>query len=604
MRRGARPLGEATAFRVWAPRARSLAVSVAGRAREQQVALEPGADGVYSAIVEGVGPGDDYVFVLDGSEQRADPASRWQPHGVVGPSRVVDPSAFSWNDGAWRGVERADLIIYELHVGTFTGRGTFEGVIAELGRLRDLGVTAIELMPIAEFPGARNWGYDGVFAYAPQSTYGGPSGLAALVDAAHAAGLAVLLDVVYNHVGPEGNVLCDFGPYFTDRYQTPWGDALNFDGPDSEEVRGYFIESALQWVADYHVDGLRLDAIHAICDFSARPFLAELADAVHGWARANDRLVHVIAESDRNDPLAVRERDRGGLGLDGIWNDDFHHAIHARLTGERDGYYADFGGVEHVAKAMERRFVYEGEYSEFRRRRHGAPAADLDSDRFVVFVQNHDQVGNRACGERLSTLVGRDALRLAAAVVLLSPFVPLLFMGEEYGEVAPFLYFVDHRDPRLLAAVRKGRRSEFRAFGWRGEVPDPAAEETFARSRLDPEHTTDGEVLALYRELIRLRREEPALRAGTVGVDVVSDDVDGWIRACYRPRGGRPLAVLWNFAEEHRRVPMPDDARWRLVLSTAEPRFGGDADGASLAAADRSAPIPAMTASVFAGEVL
>ncbi|MGH7823102.1 MAG: malto-oligosyltrehalose trehalohydrolase, partial [Candidatus Binatia bacterium] len=363
------------------------------------------------------------------------------------PSRIVDPGAFRWSDDAWRGVELGGLVFYELHVGTFSGAGSFDGVLERLGDLASLGITAIELMPVAEFPGTRNWGYDGVHPYAPHDAYGGPEGLKRLVDAAHRAGLAVVLDVVYNHLGPEGNYLAEFGPYFTDRYATPWGDAVNFDGADSDEVRRYFLDNALYWVSEFHLDGLRLDAVHAIYDFSARHILEEIADAVHALAACLGRNLHVIAESDLNDPRLVRPREQGGFALDAQWNDDFHHAVHTALTGERIGYYADFAGIDPVAKVLKDRFALDGRYSRFRRRRHGREARDLSPARFVVFTQNHDHVGNRPRGERLASLVPFEKQKLAAALLLISPYLPLVFMGEEYAESRPFLYFVSHGDP-------------------------------------------------------------------------------------------------------------------------------------------------------------
>jgi maltooligosyltrehalose trehalohydrolase len=542
--------------------------------------MEAVGDGCFEVVVEQAAAGSDYRYVLDGERERADPASLFQPAGVFGPSRVEDPGRFAWSDAGWRGVARSDLVIYELHVGTFSPAGTFDGVIGHLERLADLGVTAIELMPVAEFPGARNWGYDGVFPYAAQSTYGGPAALARLVDAAHGAGLAVLIDVVYNHLGPEGNVLGDFGPYFTDRYRTPWGDAINFDGADSDEVRRYFIGSALYWLDDLHADGLRLDAVHAICDFSAAPFLAELAERVHAMGDRLGRPLHVIAESDGNDPRLVRSIEHGGLGLDGLWCEDFHHALHAAMTGERRGYYADFGAVADLAKSLADRFVYEGRYSVFRRRRHGAPARDVAADRFVAFSQNHDQVGNRAAGERLTTLVSPRLARLAAVATFLSPYLPLLFMGEEYGEKAPFLYFVDHHDEKLRRAVRRGRRREFERFAWAGTIPDPSAEATFERSRLDHslvERESHAARMALYGDLACVRRE---IRAACDGAPAVVVENDGdWISLRY-DAGATPVAwTVLNLGETFAEVVVPPGL-WRRRLDGSDARYGGDgADG-------------------------
>ncbi len=616
LERGARVLPDGTVrFEVWAPRAERVDVrfEAGGRSFERPLAAVGG--GAFAAVVPEAHAGSDYRYLLDAGSERPDPVSRFQPRGVHGPSRVVDPGAHAWSDAAWPGIERPDLVIYELHVGTFSEAGSFEAATAHLAALRELGVTALEIMPVAEFPGARNWGYDGVFPYAPQSSYGGPEGLRRLVDAAHAAGLAVLLDVVYNHLGPEGNVLGDFGPYFTDRYRTPWGPALNFDGPGSDEVRRYFLDNACHWIAEYHLDGLRLDAVHAIHDAGARPFLAELADAVHEAGRASGRRVHVIAESDANDPRLVRPPERGGLGLDGVWSDDFHHAVHAALTGERSGYYADFGGVEPVARAWAERFVYAGRYSRFRERRHGAPARDVPGDAFVVCVQNHDQVGNRAHGERLSALLAPPRLRLAAALLLLSPYVPLLFMGEEYGELRPFLYFVDHGDAELVQAVRRGRQREFEAFAWQGRIPDPAAEATFQASRLDrklADQAGHAGLRALYRELLALRRAVPALRPGSRDPRVACDPQAGWVSAHYAGGRGPEAFAAFHLGPPEAApvgVPAPETRRWRRRLATDDAAFGGAGarapESLPLAGggeAGRGLPLAAETAVLYVSE--
>jgi maltooligosyltrehalose trehalohydrolase len=501
-----------TRFRVWAPAAERVDVRIVAPEPQTVPMRRASERGYWEATAEGVGPGARYWYVLDGRE-RPDPASRWQPDGVHGPSAVVDP-AFGWTDSAWRGRPIEQYVVYELHVGTFAGAGTFDAAIAELSRLADLGITAVELMPVGEFPGARNWGYDGVFPFAAQSTYGGPDGLRRFVDAAHRHGLCVVLDVVYNHLGPEGNVLADFGPYFTSTYSTPWGDALNFDGRGSDEVRSFFVENALVWVSDFHVDGLRLDAVHAIVDPTARPFVQELAEAVQVAGRSLDRFVTVIAESAANDVRLVRGRDAGGMGLDAVWSDDFHHALHALVTGERASYYGDYGTLDDLARAYAEAFVYDGRYSPYRGRRHGSRAVGVRGERFVVCGQNHDQVGNRPAGERLTALVDPARLRLVAAAVVLSPFVPMLFMGEEYGETAPFPYFVSHTDPGLVEAVRDGRRREMAGNDRAGEPPDPQAEATFASAKLtDPAQfgTDHRALLDWYRRLLELRRTVPAL---------------------------------------------------------------------------------------------
>lgn len=499
-------------FRVWAPYVQKVEVHLF-TARDRLALMEKRERGYFQALVEGVKPGTLYLYRLDGMKERPDPASRFQPQGVHGPSQVTDCD-FTWSDQDWRGLPLKNYIIYEIHVGTFTPEGTFEATIPHLEELKEVGITAVELMPVAQFPGNRNWGYDGVFPFAVQNSYGGPEGLKKLVNACHLKGLSVILDVVYNHLGPEGNYLMDFGPYFTDRYKTFWGSAISFDGAHSDEVRHFFMENALYWIEKFHIDALRLDALHAIFDFSAKPFLRELATLVHDAKERINRRVYLIAESDRNDASLVQPQDMGGYGLDAHWNDDFHHALHTLLTGERAGYYQDFGRLQDLAKAFREGFIYSGEYSLYRRRRHGNSSGSIPAHRFVVFAQNHDQVGNRMFGERLSQLVSLESLKLAAGVVLLSPFIPLLFMGEEYGETAPFLYFVSHLDPALVEAVRRGRQEEFSSFSWLGQPPDPQEEKTFLNSNLYLNLRHQGEHRMLwefYRELIKLRKILPPL---------------------------------------------------------------------------------------------
>jgi maltooligosyltrehalose trehalohydrolase len=565
-------------FVVWAP----LATTVEARLltpTDRCVPLTRGPGGYFRGVVDGVPPGARYRYCLDGAKERPDPASRWQPEGVHGPSAVVDPAAFAWRDHLWSGRPLAEYIFYELHVGTFTPEGTFDAVIPRLEALAELGITAIELMPVAPFPGERNWGYDGVQPFAVQQSYGGPDGLRRLVDACHARGLAVVLDVVYNHLGPEGNYLGDYGPYFTDAYRTPWGDAINFDGPDSDEVRRYVIECALAWLTDYHVDALRLDAVHAIKDFSARPFLAELATAAHDLAGRLNRRCHLIAESDLNDARLIRPPASGGFGLDAQWSDDFHHALHVTLTGERDGYYGDFRGVADLTAAFRQGFVYTGQRSAFRRRRHGGPPNGVAAEQFVVSSQNHDQVGNRMLGERLGQLVSFERLKLAAAAVMLSPFLPLLFMGEEYGETAPFLYFTDHGDPALIEAVRAGRRAEFAAFAWRGEAPDPQAESTFRRSILNHalrERQPHRPLWEWYRELIGLRRTlAPIARPGWDATVALTDEPAPVLTV--RRWSGREHAVaLFNFGDDAATVSvLLVGGPWRTRLDSAAARWAG-----------------------------
>ncbi|MBI4286778.1 MAG: malto-oligosyltrehalose trehalohydrolase [Chloroflexi bacterium] len=501
-------------FLVWAPFSKDVAVHIKSP-REQRQPLQKDDKGYHYAILENVTPGSLYSYRLENGRELPDPASRSQPEGVHGPSQVIS-NDFAWTDTCWTGIPLRDYIIYELHVGTYAPEGTFDGVIPYLDELKGLGISAVELMPVAQFPGARNWGYDGVYPFAVQASYGGPAGLKRLVNACHARGMAVVLDVVYNHLGPEGNYLGQYGPYFTDRYRTPWGPALNFDGPYSDEVRRFFIENALYWSTDFHIDALRLDALHAILDTSPRPFLQELAASVGEWRERLGRRFYLIGESDADDRRLIASPESGGYGLDAQWNDDFHHCLHTLLTHEDAGYYRDFGRVHHLAKAFREGFVYSGQYSAYRRKRHGSSSRDIPAERFVVFAQNHDQVGNRMLGERLGQLVSFEGLKLAAAVVLLSPFVPLIFMGEEFGETAPFQYFTSHSDPALIEAVRRGRREEFTAFRWQGEPPDPQDEATFLRCKINHalRETSHHKILSeFYRELIRLRRETPALSA-------------------------------------------------------------------------------------------
>lgn len=547
---GARPVeGKGVSFRVWAPETERLRVKIFSG---EVLPLEKDEAGYFSGLAAGVRAGARYLYLFEDGSGYPDPASRFQPGGVHGPSEVVDPDAFRWHDGRWKGMDIEDFIIYELHVGTFAGEGTFEAVIPHLEYLKDLGITALELMPVAQFPGDRNWGYDGVSLFAPQNSYGGPEGLKRLVEECHGKGMAVILDVVYNHLGPEGNYLHKFGPYFTDRYRTPWGDAVNFDGPYSDGVRGFFISNALYWVTEYHVDALRLDAIHGIFDFSARHILDELAGSVHEQAEALGRKVQVIAESDRNDVRVVDPPESGGYGLDAQWNDDFHHSLHAIITREKTGYYEDFGEIRHLEKAMREGFVYSGEYSRYRKRRHGSSTKHVPSSKLIVFGQNHDQVGNRAAGDRLSSTQSFEKLRLAACVVVLSPYTPLFFMGEEYGEKAPFQYFISHSDPDLIESVREGRRREFAAFRWEGEVPDPQAEAAFLRSKIDLGLRREGQhklLLDFYKWLIRLRKETPALSPVRDDMEAVGFEEEKTL-FLRRRSGGEEVFCLFNFSEK------------------------------------------------------
>ncbi|HEX5290202.1 MAG TPA: malto-oligosyltrehalose trehalohydrolase [Streptosporangiaceae bacterium] len=499
-------------FRVWAPAADRVEVVTGGASQP----MAPQDDDWWAADLPGAGDGTDYSFRLDGGDLLADPRSAWQPHGVRGPSRRYDHGRFAWTDAGWRGVPLPGAVIYELHVGTFTPAGTFDAAIERLDHLAALGVDAVELMPVAAFPGAHGWGYDGIALWAVHAPYGGPDGLKRLVDACHARGLGVLLDVVYNHVGI-GNRLGDFGPYFTDAHATPWGPAVNLDQPGSDQVRAFLIGNALMWLRDYHLDGLRLDAVHALADQRALPLLEELAAEVDALAARLGRELVLIAESDLNDPRMVTPREAGGTGLAAQWSDDFHHALHAALTGERQGYYADFGSLAVLAATLTRVFRHDGSWSSFRGRSHGRPVdtARIPAHRFLGYLQDHDQIGNRAAGDRIADLVGDGLLRVGAGLVLTAPFTPMLFMGEEWGADTPWQYFTDHEEEWLATAVRDGRRSEFAAHGWAvADVPDPQDPQTFRRSRLDwsqPGGEPHAGLLAWYRELIALRRARPEL---------------------------------------------------------------------------------------------
>jgi maltooligosyltrehalose trehalohydrolase len=472
--------------------------------------------GYFSYAAANITEGQRYAYCLDGGPERPDPASRWQPDGVHQPSAVLRPEHFTWSDHGWTGVARQDLVFYELHVGTFTPAGTFEAIMPRLPALRDLGITAIELMPVAQFAGTRNWGYDGVYPYAPQNSYGGPYSLQRLVNACHAQSLALFLDVGYNHFGPEGCYVNEFGWYFTDRYHTPWGRAINYDDRGCDAVRAYVLDNVRMWLEDYHVDGLRLDAVHAIFDCSPRHILRDIRETADAVARRCGRQVHVVAESDLNDVRLLLPPEQGGYGLAAQWSDDFHHTVHAYLTGEQQGYYIDYGRAQDLPKLFEETFILQGGYSVYRDRSHGAPVADLTGDHFVVCIQNHDQVGNRAVGERLGVLISPPAQRLGASLLLLAPYLPLLFMGEEYGEERPFQFFCSFSEADLVEGVRIGRRKEFAAFhAHGGEVPDPQATSTFEASRLtwswENEPHKAG-LRRLYQDLLGARHYWPAMR--------------------------------------------------------------------------------------------
>jgi maltooligosyltrehalose trehalohydrolase len=556
-------------LRVWAPRATRVEIELPRERRP----LEPRARGYWVLAGPQLDPGTRYRLRLDGGLPLPDPRSGSQPEGVHGPSEWLEQGSFAWTDHDFVPRPLSHAVIYELHVGTFSAAGTFVGAIEHLDYLVDLGVTHVELMPVVEFPGKRGWGYDGVALFAPHRAYGTPDDLKRLVEACHARGLGAILDVVYNHLGPDGNYLGHFGPYFTNEYATPWGAAMNFDGWGSDEVRRFFCDNALYWLDDYRFDGLRLDAVHAFHDRSAIPFLEQLSREVHELEQKAGRTKILIAESDLNDPRLIRSSEAAGLGLDAQWSDDFHHALHALFTQERSGYYADFGELGDLVLALQQGYVYAGRYSEYRRRSHGRALGAVPLNRLLGYLQNHDQVGNRALGDRIGRTLTVPQLELAAALVLTAPFVPMIFQGEEWNATSPFCYFTDHTDAELGAAVRAGRRREFAAFGWApDDVPDPQAADTFARSKLRweeleaPEH---ARIHAWYRALIRLRSVEPSLTSSErpeVQIDPVAP------RLVSMRRGA--VFVHANAGAEPATLPTPTAAR--LLLGSPGVEVSGD----------------------------
>lgn len=571
-------------FTVWAPTLKEVAVVIAGEDKQRAIAMEQQAEGYWKATTEGITPGTRYFYRLDGNLIRPDPSAHLQPDGVHGASAVVDPKAFSWSDRSWCNLPLEEYIIYELHVGTFTPEGTFEAIIPRLGVLKDLGITAIEIMPVAQFPGDRNWGYDGVFPFAVQNSYGGPDKLKQLVDACHQQGIAVIMDVVYNHLGPEGNYLADFGPYFTNKYRPIWGEALNFDEEYSDGVRNFFIANAIYWLREYHIDALRLDAIQGIFEMGARPFLQEMADAVAQLSEQEGRKFYLTAESDLNDVRVLRPKELGGYGMDSQWCDDFHHALHTLLTGENDRYYQDFGQIQQLVKSFKEGFVYDGLYAPHRKRRHGNSAKDQPAYQFIVFSQNHDQTGNRIGGDRLSHLISFDGLKLAAATVLLSPFLPFLFMGEEYGETAPFLYFVSHSDPDLIEAIRQDKEKEFRQDLKSGKFNNPQDANTFYQCKLNWEKHQQGQQQTLwnfYRRLIELRRTVPALKnlsKETLDCGCLEAENLLWVR---RWTDNSQVFYMINFSANTVQFELNiPEGNWQKILDSSEESWKGS--GSSL----------------------
>jgi maltooligosyltrehalose trehalohydrolase len=586
---GVIPLDDRTAqWRVWAPKAHrvELVLGLGDEARRLSMQGEP--RGFFSCTTPLPEPGQRYAYALDDGPPLPDPCARWQPDGIDRPSAVWFPGRFAWDEGVWTGIARRDLVFYEIHVGTFTPEGTFDAVIPRLPALRDLGITAIELMPVGQFPGTRSWGYDGVHPFAPQNSYGGPEGLHRLIRACHRAGLAVFLDAIFNHFGPEGNYFPEFGFYFNERYRTDWGPALNYDGRACDQVRALVLENARFWIRDYHLDGLRLDAADQIFDMGPTHILAEVAAVVHDEAARLGRPAYVFAETDLNNAHRfLAERSRCGFGHDGHWNDDFHHAVHVVLTGERNGYYSDFAeaGAAGLAKVYAEVFVNNGVFSPFRQRRHGAAATEFPGDRYVAFIQNHDQVGNRQKSDRYAASLPASAARLAAGILLLAPRLPLLFMGEEYGETKPFPFFCDYQDPELIEAVRTGRKAEFSYFGWDEEPPDPLAAATRDAAVLSWswDDATRAGRRRLHRDLLRLRRESPTLRDfHHARTRLVGDgDILEVIRGGVEPEATPELRIYFNLSGEDR--PLPPDLAGEL------PTFRSEVDtyGAPFPEADR-----------------
>jgi maltooligosyltrehalose trehalohydrolase len=575
---GAQYLGsDRCEFTVWAPLVETMEVKIVAPT-SKLLPMQQIESGYWKVIATEIVPGTQYLYRLNGGIERPDPASYFQSQGVHHASEVVNHQSFNWTDQNWEGIPQSEMVIYELHVGTFTSEGTLEAIIPRLAQLKELGINAIELMPIAQFPGERNWGYDGVYPYAVQNSYGGPKGLKKLVDACHSQGFAVFLDTVYNHFGPEGSYVSDFAPYYTDAYKSPWGLAINFDEAYSYGVRNYFIKNALYWFEQYHIDALRLDASDRIYDFGTKHFLRELVEATDALSTKLGRKFCLVGENDLSDVRVVSSPEVGGYGLDGQWNDAFHHCLRTLLTGEKTGYYQDYGTCEQLAKAFKQGFVYSWEFSPFRNRWHGSDSSQVAGDRFVVFAQNHDQVGNRVLGDRLTQVVSFEALKLAAAAVLMAPNIPLIFMGEEYAEEAPFLYFVSHSDPELIEAVRQGRKKEFQAFHLENEYADPENAETFERSRLKWDLWQSGKYQVMrewYQHLIQLRRTTSALQhlnKQNLEVQVVEEDKLLFLQRWHEKSN---IFSVMNFNQSDVIFKSPVQGSWRRILDSAEEKWTG-----------------------------
>ncbi|WP_029034834.1 malto-oligosyltrehalose trehalohydrolase [Salinimicrobium terrae] len=566
-------------FCVWAPFAKSLEVVL--KNTQKAIALTKDDQGYWSKSINDVESGTLYKYRLNEQDEFPDPASLSQPEGVNSWSRVVDHSAHSWKDNSWKGRELSDMYIYEVHVGTFTSAGTFEAIIDKLDHLEELGINTIELMPISQFPGKRNWGYDGVYPYAAQDSYGGVSGLKKLIDACHDRGFSILLDVVYNHLGPEGNYISQYGPYFTDKYHTPWGSAINFDDEYSDFVRHHFIQNALMWLEDFHFDGLRLDAVHEIIDRGAKHFLKELSEKTDELEAKTGKKYVLIAESDLNDTKLIKDYSEGGFGLEGQWVDDFHHSLHTILTGEDAGYYVDFGKMEYLAKAFKQAFIYDGIYSSFRKRTVGNDPQGMTPSNFVICIQNHDQVGNRLLGERMAELVSFEKQKLAAATILSAPFVPMLFMGEEFGEKNRFQYFISHNDPDLVKAVQEGRKKEFEYFFHSHSdavFPDPQAEETFKNSKLNwdfKQEEQKSQILGFYKELLKLKKQGAFDLFKDQNVNAEADE-EKKILIVSAGDDNSAITGIYNFGSSSYSEEISDKDNLQVLISSADKKWGGE----------------------------
>ena len=589
---------------LWAPKVKSVEIQFINKNHSEQLASDD--FGYWTLSTNKLKPGDYYFFKLDGENEFPDPASLSQPKGVHGYSQALNIQTFEWTDDKWRNIPLKDYIIYELHVGTFTEKGTFEAAEERLDYLVDLGITAIEIMPVAQFSGARNWGYDGVFPFCVQDSYGGAAGLQHLVNSCHEKGLAVILDVVFNHIGPEGNHLENFAPYFTDKYHTPWGNAINFDDAWCDGVRNYYIENALMWFRDFHIDALRMDAVHAIKDFGPVHILQEMKQETDVLIQESGKNYYLIAELDLNDTRFINPINKGGFGLDSQWIDEFHHALRVSSGQPKTGYYADFDGTTSLAKSFQDAYVYDGTYSDHRKKKFGVKTFDNPGQQFVVFSQNHDHVGNRMLGERTSALVSFEMQKLLAGAVLVSPYLPMLFMGEEYGETNPFQYFVSHTDPELADAVRKGRKREFEAFHIEGDAPDPMSEDTFNKSKLQwglTEQEPHKTMLSYYKKLIALRKHEAALHVlnrKDVSVDHFSDQKTIVLQ---RQHKMQHTICLMNFSKKSQQIHVPVFApQWFKLIASSDLKWKGAEDLPRIIAEEISLTLPPESFTLYSNE--